>query len=55
MREQGLGVTAQDEIHVARYACLLAGSQLHRHAASGDEHDGSVIVDRASQCAGQHH
>jgi len=46
--EQGLGVTAQDEIHVARYARLLAGSQLHRHAASGDEHDGSVVVYGAS-------
>jgi len=48
MREQGFGVTAQDEIHVARYARLLAGSQLHRHASSGDEYDGPVIVDRAS-------
>jgi len=44
MLKQGLGVTAQDEIHVARSARLLAGSQLHRHASSGDEHNGSVIV-----------
>ena len=48
MREQGLGVTAQDKIYVARYACLLAGSQLHRHAASSDEHDDSVLIDLAS-------
>jgi hypothetical protein len=53
--KQGLGVTAQDEIHVPRYARLPASSQLHRHAASGDEHDRSVIVYRASQRAGQHH
>jgi hypothetical protein len=55
MREQGLGITAQDEIHVPGYARLFAGSQLHHHAASGDEHDGSVIVYCASQCACQHH
>jgi hypothetical protein len=55
MREQGLGITAQDEIHISSYARLFAGSQLHRHAASGDKHDRSVIVYCASQCAGQHH
>jgi hypothetical protein len=30
------------------YARLLASSQLDRHATSGDEHDGSVIVNRTS-------
>jgi hypothetical protein len=51
----GMSRLLADEIDVARYARLVAGSQLHSHASSGDEHDGSVIVYGASQSAGKHH
>jgi hypothetical protein len=55
MCEQRCLFAAEDEVNVARYACFLPGAELHRHAASGDEHGGSVVVDGACQRAGEHH